>query len=265
MPLAFLPDTRLHYRLDGPGDGPALVLVHDLGGDLAMWDGLLPLLPAGLRVLRPDLRGHGGSDVPEAPYAMGALVRDAERLMDQLDLREAAVVGAGLGGMVALALAVKRFDLVRGLVLTGTAARLGTEAQWAERIAQVRAGGMAAIYGGLATRMFARAFRGSPAFEPWRAMILATPPEGYAGCAAAVSGTDLYAPTAGLRLPALAIAGSEDGITPPDLVRETGALIPGSRFALIRGAGHWPFAERPGAFAEALAGFLTGIGHGPPG
>ena len=66
-----------------------------------------------------------------------------------------------------------------------------------------------------------------------------------------------------LRLPALGIAGSEDGSTPPDLVRETTDLIPGSHFRLIRRAGHLPFAEKPAEYAAILTDFLGSIGHLP--
>ena len=78
---------------------------------------------------------------------------------------------------------------------------------------------------------------------------------------AAISGTDFYTPTSGLRLPTLGIAGSEDGSTPPDLVRETVDLIPGSKFHLIRQAGHLPCVENPRDYADALIGFLKAIGH----
>ncbi len=81
------------------------------------------------------------------------------------------------------------------------------------------------------------------------------------GCAAAIAGTDFYETTATLRLPTLAIAGANDGSTPPDLVRETADLIPGARFHLMRGAGHLPMAEQPADYAATLATFLREIGH----
>ncbi|SFG37158.1 alpha/beta hydrolase fold [Palleronia marisminoris] len=77
-----------------------------------------------------DLRGHGGSEVTEPPYAMGALVRDIEAALDDHGVKDAVFVGHALGGMIAQALAVKRLDLARGLVLTGSAAKRGTAAQW---------------------------------------------------------------------------------------------------------------------------------------
>ncbi|MFN3644756.1 MAG: 3-oxoadipate enol-lactonase, partial [Gemmobacter sp.] len=93
----------------------------------------------------------------------------------------------------------------------------------------------------------------------WRHMLTRTPAMGYAGCCAAIAGADFLATTARLTLPALAIAGSEDGSTPPDLVRETAGLIAGSRFHLIRGAGHLPCVEAPGAFLVALLPFLDSL------
>ena len=261
MPLAYLPHLRLHYRFDGAATGPVLVLTHALGFDLTIWDHVIPLLPPTLRILRYDHRGHGGSDTPTPPYTMGALITDAERLLDHLTIRDCVFLGLSMGGLVAQGLTIKRLDLVRGLVLSNTAAKLGTESLWQDRIAQVRAGGLAAINQGAVERIFSRTFRASPEIADWQNQMLNSNPEGYIGCATAIAGTDFYTPTASLRLPTLAIAGSDDGATPPDLVRETADLIPGSRFSLIRGGGHMPFVERPQAYADALTTFLKEIGH----
>ena len=81
------------------------------------------------------------------------------------------------------------------------------------------------------------------------------------GCAAAIAGTDFYTPTAGLRLPVMVIAGGHDGSTPPDLVRETAALIPDADFHLLPGSGHLPPVDAPQPFAALLSAFLTRIGH----
>lgn len=261
MPMADLGEMCLHYQLDGEPDGAPLVLIHALGTDLRLWDAVVPLLPPGLRVLRFSLRGHGLSDAPPAPYAMGALIRDAERLMDHLALRDAVVVGLSIGGMVAQGLAVKRLDLVRGLVLSNTAARIGTADMWRQRVAQVRAAGIEAVADATLERWFAPTFRATPEARLWRNMLTRTPLEGYTGCAAAIGGTDFYTTTASLRLPVLGIAGSDDGSTPPDLVRETVDLVPGSRFALIRGAGHLACVDRPEEYVRQLVQFLQSIGH----
>jgi 3-oxoadipate enol-lactonase len=261
MPTAFLPDLRITYRDDGPRDAPALVMLHALGLDGGVFDPVLPLLPPGLRVIRPDMRGHGATDVPAPPYAMGALVRDVERLLDHLGVTDAVVLGLSIGGLIAQGLAVKRLDLVRGLILSNTAARLGNDTLWQGRIAQVRAGGMAAIADATLERWFGRAFRATGAAAPFRDRLLACNPEGWQGAAAAIAGTDFYTPTASLTLPALVIAGSEDGSVPPDLVRETADLIAGADYRLIRGAGHLPFVEKPQDYAQAVCTFLARIAH----
>lgn len=261
MPRAFFPDLSVEYRDDGPRDGPALVLAHPLGLDLTVWDRLVPLLPPGLRVIRADARGHGGSGRPAGPWNLGALVRDTERLMDHLGLRDAVVMGCSMGGMVAQALAVKRLDLVRALVLANTAPRIATEAIWQDRIAQVRAAGSVAVLAeATAVRWFGRAASGDLA-RHWQDRLAACDPEGWCLAAGAVAGADLYTPTAGLRLPVLCLAGDRDGSTPPDMVRELADLIPGAAFHLIRGAGHLPMLDQPEATAGAVTAFLQRIGH----
>jgi len=262
MQLADLGDVRLHYREDGDRGGAPVVFANSLGTDLRLWEAVVPLLPEGLRIIRFDKRGHGLSDCPPAPYAMGALVRDAERLLDHLEVRDCVFVGLSIGGLIAQGLAVKRLDLVRGLVLSNTAAKIGHQQMWQERIDRIRDGGLEALADGVMERWFSKAFReGDPNFPLWRTMLTRTPAEGYIGCAAAIAGTDFYTPTSGLRLPTLGIAGSEDGATPPDLVRETVALIHGARCELIRKAGHLPCVDSPETYAALLTGFLKEIGH----
>lgn len=261
MALNFLDDIRLNAEISGPAGGAALVLIHALGTNLTLWDDLLPLLLPGLRILRLDLRGHGASDVPAAPYAMGTLVRDVERLMDHFAIKDAVLLGVSLGGMIAQGLAVKRLDLVRALILSNTAAKIGSAALWEARIAEVRTTGLETYADGAMERMFGRNWRTEPGMPAVRAMLTHTHPDGWIGCASAIAGTDFYTPTASLRLPCLGIAGANDGTTPPDLVRETADLIPGSQFSLIRGAGHLPLVEKPAEYAAIIGTFLQGIGH----
>lgn len=261
MQMLDLADTRLHYRDEGDAGGAPLVFSNSLGTDLGLWEPVLPHLPQGLRLVRYDTRGHGLSSVPPGPYAMGTLVRDAERLLDHLNIRDCVFVGLSMGGMIAQGLAIKRLDQVRGLVLSNTATRIGTKDMWQARIATVRKDGIEALADATMERWFSRDFRASPDLARWRDLLTSQPREGFIGCMAAIAGSDFYTPTSGLRLPTLGIAGSEDGSTPPDLVRETTDLVPGSQFALIRRAGHLPCVEKPREYAAILTRFLQQIGH----
>ena len=261
MHILDLGDILIHWREDGDPAGRPVVFANALGTDLRLWDGIMPLLPESLRLIRYDMRGHGLTSCPPGPYAMGALVRDAERLLEAVGVRDCAFVGLSLGGMVAQGLAVKRLDLVRAMVLSNTATKIATPGVWAERIAAVRAGGIEAVAEATIQRWFSRPFRDSPEMQGWRNMLVHQPVEGYLGAMAAISGADFYTPTSGLTLPTLAIAGAEDRSTPPDLVRETAGLIKGARFELIRGAGHLPPVDRPEEYVGLLRGFLHAIGH----
>ncbi|MFW2541086.1 3-oxoadipate enol-lactonase [Primorskyibacter sp. 2E107] len=260
MHMANLDGLHLQYRIDGPEDGVPVVFANSLGTDYRLWDPIMPLLPDGLRILRFDKRGHGLSDCPSGPYTMGQLIADTEGLMDRLGFSNAIFVGLSIGGMIAQGLATKRLDLVRAVVLSNTGAKIGTRDMWQERIDAVAAGGLTSVVDGTMQRWFARPFHTTADFHAWRNMFLRTPAAGWMGCGAAIAGTDFYTTTASLRLPALGIAGSEDGSTPPDLVRETLGLIPGSETKLIQGAGHLPCVEKPAEYAAILTEFLKAQG-----
>lgn len=261
MPHLDLGDLQLHWREDGDPEGMPVVFAHALGLDLTLWDALIERMPKGLRLIRYDLRGHGASGCPPGPYAMGALIRDAERLLDHLGVKDCVFVGVSLGGMIAQGLAVKRLDLVRGLVLSNTAVKLGTPEVWARRIADTERLGLEGMAETVLERWFPKRIRRGLDLAPLRARLTSTPLAGYLGCCRAIAGTDFYTPTAGLRLPVLVIAGSEDGSTPPDLVRETAELIPGAEFQLIRGAGHLPMVDATAVYADRIADFITRTGQ----
>lgn len=257
MTLVWLEDLRLNAELSGPAAPPPVVLIHGLGLDLRLWDALLPHLPN--HILRIDLRGHGASDTPQPPYAMGRLIRDVERLMGHFDLKDAVVLGAGEGGLIAQGLAAKRLDLVRAMILTGSATRFANPAAWEGRLARLREQGPDPD--AESALLLGPRWRSSPALDQVRAMLACTRPEGWQGLSAATATADFYQTTATLTLPSLILAGADDRKTPPDLQRELGDLIAGSEFHLLRGGSHLSMLTQPDAFAAAVSGFLTRIGH----
>lgn len=262
MALIYLQDIRLNAVIEGPENAPPLLFCNALGTDLTLWDGVVAALSARFRCIRYDARGHGKSDVPAPPYAMGALIRDAEKLLEHFAAKDAVVVGCSMGGLVAQGLATKRMDLVRAMVLSNTAAKIGGPALWNARCDEVAAGGLLPYAPGAMERMYGRQWQTNAAMPATRATLEATDPQGWIGSARAIAGADFYTTTAALRLPTLVIAGTNDGTTPPDLVRETAELIPGHRWHLMRGVGHLPMTEKPVEYAALLADFLRDIGHG---
>lgn len=263
MQFADIGEIRVHYQVQGPDDGPAVVFANALGTDLRIWDGVFAQLPDSLRLIRYDMRGHGLTTCPEGPYYMGDLVQDAAKLMEHLGVKDVVFVGLSIGGMVAQGLAAERLDLLRAIVLSNTAAKIGTHQIWHDRVHMVRDGGIEALADANMERWFARQTRKErPALvEGIRNMLTRQPLEGYLGCMEAIGETDLVESTARLRLATLGLAASEDGSTPPDLVRETSESIPGAKFHMIRRAGHLACVEHPAQYATALADFLREVGQ----
>jgi 3-oxoadipate enol-lactonase len=262
MPLIYLDDIRLNAVVEGPAHAPAILFCHALGTDLSIWDETVAALSPRYRCIRYDGRGHGASDVPAPPYSMGALIRDAEKVLAHFGARDAVVIGSSMGGLVAQGLATKRFDLVRAMVLANTAVKIGGPTLWQTRAAEVAETGLAAYAPGAMERIFGRHWASAPAMPRIRTLLEATDPQGWIGSAHAIAGADFYTTTAALGLPTLVIAGSNDGSTPTDLVRETADLIRGHQWALMRGTGHLPMVENPSAFIALVDTFLTAIGHG---
>lgn len=244
------------YQIDGPLDAPTVVFASSLGTDLRLWDPVLPLLP-GLRLIRYDKRGHGLSDLGGS-FDIHDLAEDLAALIRALAPSGAVVVGLSIGGAIAQAVAARHPDLVRALVLSNTAARFGTPEAWQARSAAVEAGGMAAIAEAVLQRWFPEDFRAAPEIALWRNMLLRCDPQGYIACCKVLAGCDLTASTAALTVPTLAIGGSEDEATPPDVVRATAELIRGASFHLLLGTGHLPVVDAPQAWAEQVLPFLKG-------
>lgn len=261
MRTATVNGVDLHYRLDGPDGGPAVVFANSLGTDLRVWDALLPHLPQGLRLLRYDKRGHGLSEETPGPYGIDQLADDAAALIGHLGLSDVVFVGLSIGGLIGQSLAARHGGLLRGLVISNSAARIGDPAMWRDRIAAIRRDGLASIGAATMERWFSPAFRRSGAAAPWQRMLERQPLDGYAACCEAIAAADLRGDAARLRLPVQLIAGARDGSTPPDLVGDTARLIADARFDVIPDAGHIPCVETPAAHAAILARFMKEIGH----
>jgi 3-oxoadipate enol-lactonase len=257
MPFAQGQGARIHYEIEGPEDGPVLLLSNSLGTDLGMWSPQIPSLAARYRVLRYDSRGHGRSEAPEGPYTIDMLSQDAVAVLDAAGAERALFCGLSKGGMVGQWLGVNAPDRVGRLVLANTAAFIGAPEVWNQRIETVRAQGMAAIVPGVIDRWFTKPFqeRAPDSVARIRDMLLATDPEGYAACCAAVRDMDQRQAIGAIRVPTLVIAGRHDLATSPEQGRLIADTIPGARF-LELDAAHLSNIEAEAAFTRALLEFL---------
>lgn len=239
--------VEVYYRIDGPEDGPPLLMINSLGADLRMWDPQVPALTRRHRMIRYDARGHGRSPVPEGRYSLADLGRDALALLDRLGIASADICGLSLGGMTAMWLAVHAPDRVRRLVLCCTSALLGPPESWAERAATVRAHGTDAVADATIGRWVTPAWAAAhpEATAELRAMIAATPATGYAGACAAVEEMDLRPDLARIGAPTTVLAGADDPSTPPEHGAVIVAGIRGARMHVLDDAAHLATYEQP--------------------
>lgn len=258
MAFARVNGVVIHHAVRGRGDGPTVAFSNSLGTDFRIWDLVTPALERDFRVVLYDKRGHGLSEAPPQPYRMEDHIGDLEALLAHLGVEATALVGLSVGGMIAQGLAAKRPDLVTALVLCDTAHRIGTAEMWNQRIDAVNGSGIASLADAVMQRWFTPAYRrpDNPDFVGYTAMLVRTPADGYAGTCAALRDADLTSSTRALKQPTLCIVGDQDGSTPPDLVRSMAALIEGSRFKIVDGAGHIPNIEQPETTARLIGDFL---------
>lgn len=248
---------NMHVRLDGPSAAPPLVLLHSLGTDLRVWDPQADVLARGFRVIRPDLRGHGLTEVPSAPCSIGFMARDVLALLDALGHPRVHLAGLSIGGMIAQTLAAQAPGRIASLVLCDTAMVIPPPDLWRGRAATVRSQGMAAIAESVLARWVTPAFARTPEARGLRAMLLRTAPEGYACAAEAIAAADLTTTTHGLRVPALVLVGDRDEATPLASAEALRDAIPGARLEVIADAAHIPTLERPEAVSDAILQFLA--------
>jgi 3-oxoadipate enol-lactonase len=238
--------VAVHHVVEGPAGAPALVLSNSLGSTLDVWDRQMPALTPHLRVIRYDLRGHGESPVPPAPYDIADLGADVLTLLDALGVDRAHVGGVSIGGQIGMWLAANAPDRVDRLVLCCTSPRFEPPEAWAARAATVLAEGTAAVADAVVARWFTPTFAaGFPEIvHQMRDMIAGTPPEGYAACCGVVERTDLRPSLTSIEAATLVIAGADDPAAPPVQSAGIASAVPRARLAVVEHAAHLANIER---------------------
>jgi 3-oxoadipate enol-lactonase len=226
------------------GEGPPLVLSASLGTTHALWDPNVSSLAARYRVVRYDHPGHG--EAPPGPRTIEGLAREALSLLDELGVERVTFCGLSLGGMVGMWLAAHVPERLGRLVLVCTAPRLPPPKQWLERAATVRERGLETIADAVVARWFTPRFTGDR--ERWRAMLLATPREGYARACEAIAAMDLRPELRASKVPTTVILGRHD----PVIDEETKILLADAGRVVELDAAHLANVEQPEAFVRAV-------------
>ena len=247
---------RIHWRAEGPPDGPALLFSNSLGSDLDLWR---PQIEAvrGYRVIRYDTRGHGRSQGTSS-WTLDTLGADAIAVLDSAEVERADFVGISLGGMTGMWLGVHAPDRVGKLVLANTGAKIGTADTWNQRISAVQTEGLAAIADSVLARWFTPGFTASHSdvVARIRQTLVTTPPSGYIACCEALREADLRNEIAAIKSPVLVVTGTHDLSTPPALGEFVRTRVEGAQLVELPCA-HISNVEQADAFNRAMLDFLS--------
>ena len=251
----------MNYQLEGPANAPVVTFSHSLATDLSMWNPQVPALASRYRVLRYDMRGHGGTDAPEGPYSLEQLAEDVRALLKALGIARAHFVGLSIGGMIGQVLGLQSPQILHSLIVCDTTSRMPPEAKgmWDDRIRVARAQGMEPHVEPTISRWFTAPFREKrpDVVDPVRAMIRATKPAGFIGCCHAIAALDLTDRLHAINVPTLVIVGEDDPSAPVAAARTIHERIKGSELAILKSASHLSSAEQPEAFNRAVTTFLA--------
>lgn len=252
--------VALAHDVVGPADAPVLVLVGSLGSTRAMWDPQTRALGERFRLVRVDLRGHGDSPVVPGPCTMADHGADVLALLDRLGLARASFCGLSLGGMIGQWLGAHAPERIDRLVLCCTSAHMPPAEGWHERAATVRAAAsVEPIADATIDRWLTPAFRAAHpgTAAKLRAMLAATPSEGYAGCCDGIAEMDQRPDLPAITAPTLVIAGADDPSTPPEHGEVIAEAIDDARLVVVEPAAHLASVERAEAVSELILAHLA--------
>jgi pimeloyl-ACP methyl ester carboxylesterase len=259
-----VPVTGAQLHVVQHGQGPPVLLVHGFPLDHSMWRGQIEGLAETCRVIAPDLRGFGRSQVSSGMVTMEQLADDLAALLDALEIAgRITFCGLSMGGYVAWQFCLRHAPRLERLILCDTraAADMPEVARARQLMAsQVLREGPRVVAEGMLPKLFApRTWQQSPELvRATEKVILATSP---AAIAATLRGMaqrpNMTARLPELRVPALLVCGAEDAISPPGEMRQIAEVLPEGCFAEIPQGGHLAPLEQPDAVNRAIREFLA--------
>lgn len=244
-------------------DQLTLLLIHGYPLNSAMWEPQVEDLASSVRVIAPDLRGHGRSDVTPPPYTISMLAEDCADLLDYLGIERPVIVGGlSMGGYVALEFYRRYPERVAGLILASTRAKPDSPEAQAGRdqaIVKAQREGVEAVANALLPKLFApeNYAEDQELVEFVQEIMAETSLDGMIGALHAMRDRPDSTPTlAEIDVPTLIIHGAEDQIVPVDEARSVKRAIRGSKLVVIPDAGHMVNLEQIDEFNDAILDFL---------
>ena len=262
MPRFRSDDAELAYEI--VGNGPPVVLLHPFPVDHEFWNPIVPALNARYRLILPDLRGHGDSDIGQGPALMEKHGRDLSRLLDEVGESKATFVGVSIGGYILFEFWRRFRNRVNALVICDSRPQPDTAEARANRLkaaAEVLEQGTGPFLEGMIPKLMGRTTLGNrpDLVDGARRMMTKMSPEDINLVQRGMAERpDSVADLKTINVPTLILIGGEDILSTPadgELMRQH---VSGSQLKIIPKAGHYAPWEQPEAVGLVLRQFLDG-------
>jgi len=259
-------DISLHVH--DAGSGTPIVFVHGFPLSHAMWHEQLSDLASDFRVIAPDLRGFGDSDVTAGIVLMDTFADDLAAILSQIGIdrtQKIVLCGLSMGGYIAWQFVRKYSDRLLGLIQCDTRALPDTPAGIASRrklAATVLKHGTEPVAAMMLPNLFSPVTNGTrqQVVELTRQCLLATSPEGIAAAALGMAArTDATGDLPAIRIPSLLIVGEHDPISTVEEMQSIASAMPNAKLAVIPAAGHLSPLENPVPVNRAIREFVAGL------
>jgi 3-oxoadipate enol-lactonase / 4-carboxymuconolactone decarboxylase len=252
----------INYNIEGDKNLPVLVFSNSLGTDWTMWNAVTPKLLPFFRILRYDTRGLGKSTLgSKKNFFIKDLAEEVLAILDKENIEKCYFCGLSMGGLIGQYLAIHHANRLEKLIICNTAAKIGVENTWNERITHVLEHGTASIWAATLSRWFTPDFQNDVAqFEHIKTVFCASDSVGYTANCAAIRDADFRNDLSKITTPTLVIAGAKDPVTTVADGQFFIEHIPNTQMVVLETA-HLSSVEKPTEFALAVLNFTFGGGE----
>ncbi len=251
---------NLSYEITG--NGPHLILIEGLGVGAWLWEKQVPAFSKNFTTVVYDNRGAGKSDKPEGPYTISLMADDLAALMDTLQISKAHILGASMGGFIALDFALRYPEKVDRLVLVATSAG-GPDhvpmSQEALAMLFITDSDPRRLTRKKLALAYTDSFLQTKEVEHLVELRMKNPQPPHAYMAQITAGTifNLSEEVKNIQVPCLVTAASEDLLVPVANAKNLHKKIADSQLKIYQGPGHQFFVENPEPFNRDVIEFLT--------
>ncbi|MDO5655974.1 MAG: 3-oxoadipate enol-lactonase [Flavobacteriaceae bacterium] len=251
-------NIQIHYQFIDNQKPETLVFSNSLGTNFTMWNKQIEALSQYFNILLSDTRGHGETEVTEGEYSAELLGNDVLELTKNLGIESFHFCGLSMGGLIGQWLAINGGERVKKVVLCNTAAKIGNDDGWNDRINLVKKEGLEPVAAGTPEKWFTDDFieNEKEQVEEIIKNFKKNSPEGYAANCAMVRDADFRNELKNIDKPVLIIAGSQDPVTTVEDGQWMQNEIKNSELVSID-ARHLSAFEKPTEFNQALIQFLN--------